>query len=152
MQVRIVAAGRLRRGPELDLVSSYLDRFARTGQQVGLTMGAISEMEPGSDGRLAELPRNAAGKGLMMACTHSGPTVSSDRFAELLGKFRDSGLREVTFLIGGPSGISAPILARAERSLSFGPAVFPHLLFRVLLAEQLYRAATILAGLPYHRA
>ena len=78
--------------------------------------------------------------------------MTSDSFAEMLGAMRDAGARDMAFIIGGPDGLALPASVKAGRSLAFGPQIWPHLLVRAMLAEQLYRALTILAGHPYHRA
>jgi 23S rRNA (pseudouridine1915-N3)-methyltransferase len=78
--------------------------------------------------------------------------MTSDAFAELLGVMRDAGARDLAFVIGGPDGLALPDRIKAGRSLAFGPQTWPHLLVRAMLSEQVYRAITILAGHPYHRA
>jgi 23S rRNA (pseudouridine1915-N3)-methyltransferase len=80
-----------------------------------------------------------------------GESLSSEAFAALLGRWRDAGVREARFLIGPPAGHAAATRATADHCLAFGPATWPHLLVRAMLAEQLYRAVTILHGHPYHR-
>ena len=80
-----------------------------------------------------------------------GKTLSSPEFAATLAAWRDAGRQDAAFVIGGADGIDTTLRARADISISFGRMVWPHMLVRVMLAEQLYRAATILAGSPYHR-
>jgi 23S rRNA (pseudouridine1915-N3)-methyltransferase len=80
-----------------------------------------------------------------------GKGMTSDAFAEMLGAMRDAGARDLAFLIGGPDGLDLPPKVKPGRSLAFGPQTWPHLLVRAMLAEQIYRAMTILAGHPYHR-
>ncbi len=81
-----------------------------------------------------------------------GTAMSSQRFAELLGRWRDDGMREARFVLGAADGHSNQERAEADLLLAFGPATWPHLLARAMLMEQLYRATSILAGHPYHRA
>jgi 23S rRNA (pseudouridine1915-N3)-methyltransferase len=155
LRVTICAVGRLRGGPEAELVGDYLGRFGRTGRQVGLGPAAMAEVDArgsgsAEEGRLlvAAIPAGAT----IVALDERGRSVASDGFADLLGRWADEGRRDVAFLIGGADGLSREALERADLTLSFGAMVWPHMLARVMLAEQLYRAASILAGTPYHRA
>ena len=88
---------------------------------------------------------------LIVTLDERGRQMSSPDLAGLLAKWRDGGRQDVAFVIGGADGIDPTLQARADESLSFGRMVWPHMLVRVMLAEQLYRAAQILAGTPYHR-
>jgi 23S rRNA (pseudouridine1915-N3)-methyltransferase len=156
MRVSICAVGRLRAGPELDLVRDYSDRFTKTGRALGLGPLDISEVEDKKNiGMRAEAPllEKAVPKGALI-CTldERGRVMSSPDFARQLGQWRDQGQSDVAFVIGGADGIDPELRARADFSISFGKMVWPHMLVRVMLCEQLYRAATILAGGPYHRA
>lgn len=156
MRVSICAVGRLRAGPELDLVRDYSDRFTKTGRALGLGPLDISEVEDKKNiGMRAEAPllEKAVPKGALI-CTldERGRVLSSPDFARQLGQWRDQGQSDVAFVIGGADGIDPELRARADFSISFGKMVWPHMLVRVMLCEQLYRAATILAGGPYHRA
>ena len=89
---------------------------------------------------------------LIATLDERGRVLSSPEFAEQLARWRDGGRQDVAFVIGGADGIDPSLRARADFSLSFGKMVWPHMLVRVMLAEQIYRAATILGGGPYHRA
>ena len=155
MRVHVCAVGRLRAGPERALVDDYYARFDRTGRALGL--GPVSEHEVEDRRGLgmaaeAELLGRAVPSGAMtVVLDERGQAMTSPEFAALLAGFRDQG-REVAFVIGGADGIAPDLRARAEVAVSFGAMVWPHMLVRVMLAEQLYRAATILAGGPYHRA
>ena len=154
MKLKIAAVGRLRGGPEADLVSDYLDRFDKTGRALGLGPVAFQEVEAKKGGMAAEgalLERAVAGCQPLCVLDERGKTLSSPAFAELLAKWRDEGRGEAAFVIGGADGIDPHLRAKADFSLSFGQMVWPHMLVRVMLAEQLYRAASILAGAPYHR-
>jgi 23S rRNA (pseudouridine1915-N3)-methyltransferase len=155
MRLHVCAVGRLRAGPERDLVSDYMLRFDRTGRPLGL--GPVTEHEVEDKKNLgmaaeAVLLERAIPQGALLATLDErGRIVSSPEFAEQLARWRDAGRQDVAFVIGGADGIAPSLRDRAEFSLSFGKMVWPHMLVRVMLAEQLYRAATILGGGPYHR-
>ncbi|MFN3646476.1 MAG: 23S rRNA (pseudouridine(1915)-N(3))-methyltransferase RlmH [Gemmobacter sp.] len=156
MRVHVVAVGRLRAGPERDLHADYATRFDRTGRALGLGPLTLHEVEDRKGGGMAaeaELLARAIPAGALV-CTldERGSAMSSPEFAAQLARWRDGGRQDLAFVIGGADGIDPALRARAEASVSFGRMVWPHLLVRVMLAEQLYRAATILAGSPYHRA
>jgi 23S rRNA (pseudouridine1915-N3)-methyltransferase len=155
VRVTICAVGRLRAGPEKTLIDDYLVRFDRTGRALGLGPATVVEVEDRKGvGMVAEadLLRRAAPKGALI-CTldERGQTMSSPRFARRLADWRDTGTSDLVLVIGGADGIDPSLRAEAQFSLSFGAMVWPHMLVRVMLAEQLYRAATILSGGPYHR-
>ncbi|TCO73604.1 23S rRNA (pseudouridine(1915)-N(3))-methyltransferase RlmH [Rhodovulum euryhalinum] len=156
MRVHVCAVGRLRPGPERILIEDYAARFDRTGRALGLGPLAMTEVEdrkgggPAAEARLLEraLPEGAA----ICALDERGKPLSSTDFADLLARWRDAGRQDAAFVIGGADGLDPALRARADTVLSFGPMVWPHMLARVMLAEQIYRAAQILAGTPYHRA
>ena len=156
MRVHLCAVGRLRAGPERDLVADYAQRFDRTGRPLGL--GPLTEHEVedkrggGMEAEAALLERALPAGALICTMDERGRLMSSPEFADLLARWRDSGRQDVAFVIGGADGIAPSLRERADASISFGRMVWPHLLVRVMLAEQLYRAAGILAGTPYHRA
>ncbi len=155
MRVHICAVGRLRAGPEKTLIDDYLTRFDRTGRALGLGPARMVEVEDrkgGGMGAEAALLRRAIPKGALI-CTldERGKTLTSPQFSKHLGKWRDAGRGDLALLIGGADGIDPSLRAEADFSLSFGAMVWPHMLVRVMLTEQLYRTATILAGGPYHR-
>lgn len=154
MRIRIVAAGRIRGGPEKDLVDRYLERFDRVGRTVGLGPSEIVEFDPTSKARVTPVDRLfAEGSTQRFVCLldERGREFSSDEFARMLENRKSDGVKEFAFLIGGPDGIESPHSDRANAAMSMGRMVFPHKLVRVMLAEQLYRAASILGGRPYHR-
>ncbi|OIP83227.1 MAG: 23S rRNA (pseudouridine(1915)-N(3))-methyltransferase RlmH [Rhodobacterales bacterium CG2_30_65_12] len=156
MRVHVVAVGRLRTGPERTLVEDYLARFGKTGRALGLGPAQVIEVDDRKGGGMAAeaavlekaLPKGA----LVCVLDERGRTMASPDFAAQLGTWRDAGRGDVAFLIGGADGLDPALRARSDFALSFGQMVWPHMLVRVLLAEQLYRAASILAGSPYHRA
>ncbi|MGH1330326.1 MAG: 23S rRNA (pseudouridine(1915)-N(3))-methyltransferase RlmH [Paracoccaceae bacterium] len=156
MRVSICAVGRLRAGPEHDLIEDYLTRFDRSGRALGLGPAKVLEVEAKKGGGMeaeAELLERAIPKGALIACLDErGRVMSSPEFANQIGDWRDAGRSDLALIIGGADGISPALRARADFKLSFGKMVWPHMLARVMLSEQLYRAASILAGSPYHRA
>lgn len=155
MKVTLCVVGRLRTGPERDLIDDYLQRFDRTGRGLGLGPASVVEVEDrkgGGKAAEADLLRKAVPRGAVIcALDERGKTMSSPQFADSLAGWRDAGRSDLAFLIGGADGLDKSLRAQAEARLSFGAMVWPHMLARVMLAEQLYRAAAILAGTPYHR-
>ncbi len=156
MRVHLCAVGRLRTGPERALIDDYTTRFDRSGR--ALSLGPLSEHEvedKRGGGMAAEadlLARAVPAGALIVTLDERGALMSSPEFAALLTRWRDDGPQDLAFVIGGADGIDPSLRARADASLSFGKMVWPHMLVRVMLCEQLYRAASILAGAPYHRA
>jgi 23S rRNA (pseudouridine1915-N3)-methyltransferase len=158
MRVVIAAVGRLKQGPERDLAERYRKRAAEAGRSLGLRPIEIVEIRESRDRdaakRIAEeaaaLARAAAEGSTIVALDRSGENLASDALAARLRRWQEAGQPAVTFLIGGPDGLS--LRGRAELRLAFGAATWPHQLVRIMLLEQLYRAMTILSGHPYHRA
>jgi 23S rRNA (pseudouridine1915-N3)-methyltransferase len=156
MRVHIAAVGRLRQGPERELVDDYLARFSKTGKALGLGPAQVLEVEDKKGGGMAGeagLLERALPKGaLICVMDERGQQMPSPDFARRIGDWRDQGTGDLAFLIGGADGLDPALRQKADFALSFGAMVWPHMLVRVMLAEQLYRAASILAGSPYHRA
>ncbi|RBI77507.1 23S rRNA (pseudouridine(1915)-N(3))-methyltransferase RlmH [Roseovarius sp. TE539] len=156
MRVHVCAVGRLRAGPERMLVEDYLSRFDRTGRGLGLGPTKLHEVEDrkggGATGEAVLLTRAVPKGAVLLALDERGKTVTSPEFAALMARWRDAGRGDAAFVIGGADGLDPALLDRADTTLSFGPMVWPHMLARVMLSEQLYRAAAILAASPYHRA
>jgi len=156
VKVTIAAVGRLRAGPERALIDDYATRFDRTGRALGLGPLGVSEVEPRKgQGPAVEAPllRGAIPDGaVVVALDERGKLLTSPQLADRLGQWRDQGRRDAVFLIGGADGLAKDLRVDADFRLSFGQMVWPHMLARVMLAEQLYRAASILANSPYHRA
>ncbi|MDR7123314.1 23S rRNA (pseudouridine(1915)-N(3))-methyltransferase RlmH [Pseudotabrizicola sp. 4114] len=156
MRVHLCAVGRLRTGPERALIDDYVTRFDRSGR--ALSLGPLTEHEVedkrgGGMAAEAELLARAVPAGaLLVTLDERGALVTSPEFAGMLARWRDDGRQDLAFVIGGADGIDPGLRGRADASLSFGKMVWPHMLVRVMLCEQLYRAASILAGAPYHRA
>lgn len=155
MRVHIIAVGRLRAGPEKDLVDDYLKRFERTGRSLGLNFGRCIEVDDRKGGGMsgeADLLKRAIPDGAVLAMLDERGTVeTSPDFAQRLAGWRDQGRSDLAIVIGGADGIDPAFRNNADYTLSFGKMVWPHMLVRVMLSEQLYRAASILSGAPYHR-
>ena len=155
MRVHICVVGRLRAGPEKDLIDDYLKRFDRTGRALGLGPARVLEVEDRKGGGMAAeaalLERAVPTGAVICVLDERGTIETSPRFARRLGDWRDQGRSDLALIIGGADGIHAELRAREDHALSFGKMVWPHMLVRVMVAEQLYRAASILAGTPYHR-
>ena len=156
MRLHICAVGRIKAGdPERRMIDDYVTRFNRTGRPLGL--GPLSEIEiddrkGGGMAAEAELLARALPAGaFVVVLDERGEMKSSPDFASALARWRDDGRQDVAMVIGGADGIAPVLRDRADMAMSFGAMVWPHRLVRVMLAEQLYRAATILAGGPYHR-
>jgi len=153
MKIAIVAIGRLPRSPEADLVKLYVDRATAAGRALGLGPIEVAEVEARKPGKAAEaeaLRPHLEGAHLI-ACDEHGTARPSRAFAAEIGRLRDDGVRRLAFAIGGADGLDPSLLSAASGKLAFGPQTWPHALARVMLAEQVYRAVTILAGGPYHR-
>lgn len=155
MRIDLIAVGRLRAGPEAVLIDDYLTRFARTGRALGLPPVALTEIDDRKGGGMgaeaALIARAIPAGAALVVMDERGAQLTSPDFAARLAGWRDAG-RDVALAIGGADGLDPGLRARADLAVSLGRMVWPHMLVRVMLAEQLYRAATILAGTPYHRA
>ncbi|WP_265587080.1 23S rRNA (pseudouridine(1915)-N(3))-methyltransferase RlmH [Sphingomicrobium arenosum] len=139
MQLHIIARGKIARSPEDDLVQRYLKRIAWPVKH--------SEL-PDTGGTV---PPEKLSPVRTVVLDETGKALSSTAFARILERWRDEGVRETRFLIGAADGHEEAVKAGADLLYSFGPATWPHLLCRAMLAEQLFRATAIIAGHPYHR-
>lgn len=151
MQIEILAIGRARAGPERELFQLYADRV-----RWPLSLRELEEKRrlppPEMKARegallLAALPHDSA----VVALDETGRDLTSEQFAERLGRWRDEGRGTVAFVIGGADGLSDGVRDRADLVISLGRQTWPHMLVRAMLMEQIYRAQQILAGHPYHR-
>jgi 23S rRNA (pseudouridine1915-N3)-methyltransferase len=158
MRLSLIAVGRLKSGPERELCERYAERFGQLAKGLGfqpLRIAELSESRASSaDARKAEEARAILaavpdGHDLTLF-DERGETLSTDGFTARIVRTRDSGRAGLAFALGGPDGLDATLRARAG-VLSFGQMTMPHQLARVLVLEQLYRAATLIAGHPYHR-
>lgn len=159
MQIRIAAIGRMKSGPERELVARYLDRAGQGGRPLGLAGFDVSE-HPESRASSAEARKADEARALLTALAHNsllivlderGRSMGSESLAAEIARWRDAGRPAATFVIGGADGLDPTLRERADLVLSFSPLTWPHQLVRIMLAEQLYRVTTILAGHPYHR-
>ena len=158
MKIAIIAIGKLARSPETELTKTYVERATNAGRSLGLGPVEVIEAESRKPGKAAEAlalqPHlaDAAKDGTwIIACDEHGQARPSRAFAEEIATLRDRGVRRLVFLIGGADGLAPELLAKASGKLAFGPQTWPHAMARAMLAEQVYRAVTILAGSPYHR-
>lgn len=159
MRITLFAVGRLKAGPEKDLASRYLDRFAKAGPAVGLELAKLVEVQESrasnSDTRKREeaaaLEKAMPEGAILVLLDERGKALDSQAFSEVIGRYRDNGKRDLMLAIGGADGLDPDLRAKADLVLNLGSMTWPHQLVRILIAEQLYRAVTILSGHPYHR-
>lgn len=159
MRISLFAVGRLKSGPEKDLASRYLDRFAKAGPAIGLELAKVVEVQESRATNADTRKREEAGflekalpdSAVLIILDERGKTLDSEAFADALGKFRDGGKRDLMLAIGGADGHEPEMRKRADLVINLGAMTWPHQLVRILIAEQLYRAVTILSGHPYHR-
>jgi 23S rRNA (pseudouridine1915-N3)-methyltransferase len=158
MRLLICAVGRLKAGPERDLVARYAERLNATARSLALGPLDIVEIDESrarrAEDRKAEEADKllmAAGSSQVIALDENGASPGSEAFAAKIAGWRDGGAASLAFLIGGADGHGDAVRSRAAMTLSFGKMTWPHQIVRILLAEQLYRASTIIAGHPYHR-
>lgn len=160
MRLLIAAVGRLKAGPERELFERYVERASAAGRGVSLTPLGITEVPESQARRPADRMADEAEKldaavptgARRILLDAQGRNLTSDDFAAKLAYFRDQGAPVTAFLIGGADGLGNKANSAADLSISFGAATFPHQIVRILVAEQIYRAITILSGHPYHRA
>jgi 23S rRNA (pseudouridine1915-N3)-methyltransferase len=153
LRVTILCVGRLGATPEGRLATDWAARASAGGRAHGLGPVDILEVEARKGGMAAEgdLLLEKLQDTWLIACDEDGASYGSREFAALLGRLRDDGVRRLVFIIGGADGLDARVLAAARGKLAFGRQTWPHGLARAMLAEQIYRAATIMSGSPYHR-
>jgi 23S rRNA (pseudouridine1915-N3)-methyltransferase len=160
MRVVVIAVGRLKSGPERELVERYSQRFLDLSRRLGFRGLEIHEVPESraqdTPVRMAEeaaaIARLIPEGAVAIALDEKGKTLASAAFAEQLGRWRDESTANIVFVIGGADGLSPELRRRLQMTLAFGSATWPHQMVRIMLLEQIYRAATILAGHPYHRA
>jgi 23S rRNA (pseudouridine1915-N3)-methyltransferase len=160
MRLVIIAVGRLKQGPERELAERYRERFDDIGRRLGFRGFEVLEIAEGrardASTRIAEEANAISAaipeKSVLVALDQRGDNIDSETFARHLGRWRDDQVANSIFIIGGADGLSPELRRMAKLRLAFGSATWPHQMVRVMLLEQLYRAATILAGHPYHRA
>jgi 23S rRNA (pseudouridine1915-N3)-methyltransferase len=159
LRISIHAIGRMKQGPERELVGRYLGRAQAGGKLLGLSGFDVVEGTESRAGSAATRKSDEAkvlrgglvAAAVVVALDEGGKGIGSEAFAHLVARWRDDGKPAAAFLIGGADGLDPELLAAADLKLSFSPLTWPHQLVRIMLAEQLYRATTILSGHPYHR-
>lgn len=152
MQISIIAVGRMQRGPEQMLVDEYLKRLP---WKSNITEIDIKKASGNSDERksreaeklIAAVPEGAA----IIALDEGGKALTSRGFAVNIDGWQMAGFKNLAFVIGGADGLHASLLAKADLKLAFGTLTWPHMMVRLMLAEQIYRAWSINSGHPYHR-
>ena len=160
MKIVVASIGRLKQGPERELAERYRERFEDIGRKLGFRGLAIHEiLESRARDTATRISEEAAAiaaaipeKSVLVALDEHGKSIDSASFARHLGDWRDEGIANTIFAIGGADGLSPDLQRKAKIRIAFGSATWPHQMVRVMLLEQIYRAATILAGHPYHRA
>ena len=154
MRITILTVGRLKSGPERELCDDYVERFRKAGRALGYRSLDIVELDSGgglaaeSDRFLDKLPKGAHA----IRLDEHGRSYPSENFSGYLARLRDQGLTDLCFLIGGAEGYGDGVRSAVPETFAFGAQTWPHRLVRAMLCEQLYRAVSIEAGLPYHKA
>lgn len=158
MRIVLAAIGRMKQGPERELVARYLERARAGGRPLALTQFDVLEFAESRAGTAelrkdeeARLLRAALPEGVVVALDERGRGLTSPALASHVGRWRDDGRPALSFVIGGADGLEPGFVRAADLVLSFSPLTWPHQMVRIMLAEQLYRITTILAGHPYHR-
>ena len=159
MRLNILAIGKMKKGPESDLLSRFVDRAVKSGKQLGISGPLIREWsESRADQDIKRkneeadmLLSGAKSGGLLIGLDEHGKDIGSQEFSEILRQSLDRSVPEISIAIGGPDGHGQALLDNADKVLRFGKMTWPHQMVRFMLSEQLYRSVTILSGHPYHR-
>lgn len=160
MRLVIAAVGRLKAGPERELAERYRDRTEKTGRAIGLRSVEVVEVR---ESRAQDAGRRMLEESIALAnlvpdgavtvvLDERGRSLDSNSISHDMRSWRDAGRSAAVFVIGGADGLAGELKERADLTLAFGAATWPHQLVRIMLLEQLYRSVTILSGHPYHRA
>jgi 23S rRNA (pseudouridine1915-N3)-methyltransferase len=160
MRITVLAVGSMRGANEAALIEEFVIRAQGMGRGLGFPAVEVIEVSVSkkrdAPSRMAEEAEKLAAKvppgAHIVMLDARGKGMTSEEFADMLGVLRDAGTKDFCFVIGGPDGLNPLPGKHSGRSLAFGPQTWPHMLVRAMLAEQVYRAMTILAGHPYHRA
>lgn len=159
MKISLIAVGKMKPSPEKDLVRHYQSRLQPVAKQIGIGSLDIREVEEKKpvEGRErqvreAQMLRDALPKGAtVITLDERGKSLTSKEFAKLIDRHLAAGTSDLAFVIGGADGLTPELKAEADQAISLGAPTWPHMLVRVLLLEQIYRATTILTGHPYHK-
>ncbi len=156
----LAAVGRMKAGPERELLDRYVSRARASARALGVSNLDLIEVDEGRARSVDERRREEAAAlsaklppgAVLFALDERGRSLPSPAFAERVGRIIDGGAPALAFAVGGPDGFDEGFRSGAREVVSFGAATMPHQLARIVLAEQVYRAVTILTGHPYHRA
>lgn len=159
MRISIIAVGKMKSGPERELVERYLSRAKATGKNLGLQGFDVIEL-PESRASSAPARKREEAKSILGAVPNGAQTIvldetgsaqTSQKLSQSISGLNDAGTKTLCFIIGGADGLDKSVTQCAQTVLSFSPLTWPHQLVRIMLTEQLYRITTILCGHPYHR-
>jgi 23S rRNA (pseudouridine1915-N3)-methyltransferase len=159
MRLQLLAIGRMKKGPETQLLDTYVDRLEKSGRALGITSVAVHAPPESRDAETARRKDEEAQKllafigsdDLLIALDEHGSDATSRNFSQIMQTALDDSWSGIAVAIGGPDGHGDALLKRANHTIRFGKMTWPHQIVRILAAEQLYRATTILQGHPYHR-
>lgn len=163
MHLHLICVGRLKAGPERELVCHYVTRAAGIGRSLGVSAVDMREIDESRARRPQDRKKEEAkairslltnqfgGSATFIACDEGGENLTSANFAQRLGRLREQGASHLALVLGGPDGLDPELRGEAAFSVAFGAMTWPHQLARLMAAEQIYRALTLLAGHPYHR-
>ena len=159
MRITVIAVGRAQKGPERDLIDRYVERIGQISPSLGIKL-SVRELPQSRLGRAADRMADEAraietaipAGARCVVLDEGGKSLSSTDLADRLRQWRDDGVADAVFIVGGPDGLALELTERADLALAFGKMSWPHQMVRAMLAEQLYRAMTIISGHPYHRA
>ena len=155
MKITVCALGKLKSSPELDLVKSYQELFMTHGKRIGLGPVVVHEIDnkktKGISDESKRIRIKISQNNHSILCDERGKEHTSIKFSELIIHLRNKNIQKLLFVIGGANGVEPALREEVDQVISFGKMVWPHMLVRVMLMEQLYRASAILLGTPYHR-
>ncbi|WP_370931825.1 23S rRNA (pseudouridine(1915)-N(3))-methyltransferase RlmH [Bartonella sp. DGB1] len=159
MKIKFICIGKMKKGAEQELFERYYQRAKRNFQTLGIYLMPVIELPESKSSNVEERKKREGenilsslnNKAYLILLDELGQMLPTKKFADLLPKLKQTGINNVTFAIGGADGHSEEIKKRADKILSLGLMTFPHQIVRILLAEQIYRNATILLNHPYHR-
>ncbi|MEO1745968.1 MAG: 23S rRNA (pseudouridine(1915)-N(3))-methyltransferase RlmH [Pseudomonadota bacterium] len=160
MQLNLLCVGKMKAGPERELVARYLDRVKKTAPQCGMSFGRVYEVTESQSGDARERKAQEAAsfekqinapRSALIILDETGKQMKSRQWASTLQYLREDNRPHCNFAIGGPDGHDPSMLQRATLAVSLGRQTMPHQLVRIILSEQIYRACTILTNHPYHR-
>ena len=155
MKIQLYFVGKMKNSPEKDIFDKYLIRFRKLGHTTKLSPTKVYECDESkvySDKQLVKFRQLFSRKGVVsVLLDETGHNISSSNFAQFLQKSRDNGLSEIIFFVGGAEGVPFKFRGEFNRLISFGKMVWPHMIARIMLMEQLYRASSIIVGSPYHK-